>query len=86
MKGLSDAPAVQEMERTAHYRRIVARLNVAQEKGWIATEIDLAKPLVLLIAQAPWWFTVPQLARMVTGADGWDSTECRSKTLRRQRS
>ena len=69
-EGLSDAPAVHEVERTAHYRQIVDRLIVAQENSWITTEIDPAKLLFLLIAQAAWWFAVPQLARMVTGVDG----------------
>ncbi len=74
-EGLAGGPAVHEVQRTAHYRRVVENVAVAQKNGVLGTEIDAAKLLFLLIALAAWWFSVPQLARMITGSEGDDSAE-----------
>ena len=74
-EGLADGPAVNETARTAHYQRTVARFAEAQRNGILKGDLDPAKLVFLLIGLAAWWFAVPQLARMVTGADGDGSRE-----------
>ncbi len=74
-EGLAEAPAVHEHQRTTHYKEVVARLAAAQRDGIVSVEMDAAKLLFLLIALAAWWFSVPQLARMITGADRVDPAE-----------
>ena len=74
-EGLAGGPAVREAQRTAHYQRVVARIASAQCNGVLSNELDSAKLLFFLIALAAWWFSVPQLARMITGSDGDDKAE-----------
>lgn len=74
-EGLTGGPAVREAQRTAHYQRVVGRIASAQCKGVLTNELDSAKLLFFLIALAAWWFSVPQLARMITGSDGSDTAE-----------
>jgi AcrR family transcriptional regulator len=58
-----------EQGRAAQYRQRVGVLAVAQRDGTLADSPDAAHLLFLILALADWWFGVPQLARMVTGAD-----------------
>ncbi len=74
-EGLAGGPAVQEAQRSAHYRQTVTLIAVAQRAGVLTRDLDPAKLLFHLIALAAWWFAVPQLARMITGSDGEDSEE-----------
>ena len=69
-EGLANGPAVNEAVRTAHYQRTVALFAEAQRDGILSGDLDPAKLVFLLIGLAAWWFAVPQLSRMVTGADG----------------
>ncbi len=74
-EGLAEGPAVNEAARTAHYQRTVARFAEAQRNGILNDDLDPAKLVFLLIGLAAWWFSVPQLARMVTGLSGNGATE-----------
>jgi AcrR family transcriptional regulator len=74
-EGLAGGPAADEANRTAHYQRKVQAVAAAQRAGVLDDELDPAHLVFLLIALAAWWFTVPQLARMVTGADASDPAE-----------
>jgi hypothetical protein len=73
-EGLPEGPALNEAARTAHYQRTVAMFAEAQRDGTLNDDLDPAKLVFLLIGLAAWWFAVPQLSRMVTGADGSAST------------
>lgn len=74
-EGLAGGPAVKEAQRTASYQRVVATVAAAQLDGALSDDLDPAKLLFLLIALAAWWFSVPQVARMITGLDGRDASE-----------
>jgi AcrR family transcriptional regulator len=78
-EGLAGGPAVNEAGRTAHYQRTVAMIAAAQRDGVLNDDLDPAKLLFLLIALAAWWFSVPQLARMITGCDSSDPAERRHR-------
>ena len=80
-EGLAGGPAVQEAPRTAHCQRVVAHMTLAQHNKVLNTEIEPAKLLFLLIALVAWWFSVPQLARMITGSDGLDASERANRRL-----
>jgi hypothetical protein len=43
--------------------------------GLLDDDLDSAHLVFLIIAVAAWWQAVPQLARMLTGADGADPAE-----------
>jgi AcrR family transcriptional regulator len=68
-EGLSGGPAADELNRTTHYRQKVRAVAAAQREGVLDDGLDPAHLVFLLIALAAWWFSVPQLARMLTGAD-----------------
>ncbi len=74
-ESLAGGAAVNEAARTAHYQRTVAMFAEAQRDGTLNDDLDPAKLVFLLIGLAAWWFAVPQLSRMVTGADASASTE-----------
>jgi AcrR family transcriptional regulator len=74
-EGLAGGPPADEVNRTAHYRRKVEVVAAAQRDGLIDKELDPAHLLFVLIALAAWWFSVPQLAHMLTGADPDDPAE-----------
>ena len=56
-------------------------MMLAQHNKVLNTEIEPAKLLFLLIALVAWWFSVPQLARMITGSDGLDASERANRRL-----
>ncbi len=64
-----------EVNRTAHYQQKVAAVAAAQRAGVLDGDLDPAHLVFLMIALAAWWVTVPQLARMLTGADDGDPAE-----------
>ncbi len=80
-ESLGGGPAVQEEQRTDHYRRTVTLVIAAQRDGVLNRNLDPAKLLFQLIALAAWWFAVPQLARMITGSDGSDNAERRQRRI-----
>jgi hypothetical protein len=74
-EGLAGGPAADEINRTAHYQRKVQAFAAAQRDGLLDDDLDPAHPVFLIIALAAWWQAVPQLARMLTGADGADPAD-----------
>src|ERR1022692_395244 len=78
-EGLAGGPVPDEANRTAHYQRKVQAVAAAHRDGALDADLDPAHPgfplialaacrVFLLIALAAWWFPVPQLAPMLTGA------------------
>ena len=68
-EGLRGAPPVNAVARVAHYGRKVAATTKAQQDGVIDSRIDAGHLMFMIIGLAAWWFSVPQLATMLTGAD-----------------
>lgn len=68
-EGLSGGPVADEVNRTAHYRTKVVAIAEAQRAGELDDGLDPAHLVFLVIALAAWWFSVPQLARMLTDTD-----------------
>jgi AcrR family transcriptional regulator len=64
-----DREVPDEAARAAHYRDKTSTLEAAQASGALAGAPDADHLLFLLLALAAWWVAVPQVARMVTGAD-----------------
>lgn len=74
-EGLGGGPAADEANRTAHYRGKVEAMTAAQRSGAVASDLDPAYLTFIFMALAAWWSSVPQLARMLTGADADDAEE-----------
>jgi len=74
-EGLAGGPPADEINRTAHYQDKVRAVAAAQRAGLLDDDLDPAYLVFLLIALAAWWFSVPQLAHMLTGADPDDPAE-----------
>jgi len=68
-------PRPDEVNRTAHYRQKVEAFAAAQRNGTLDDELDPAHLTFMLTALAAWWLSVPQLARMLTGAEANDPAE-----------
>ncbi|MEU6854952.1 TetR family transcriptional regulator [Actinacidiphila alni] len=68
-EGLGGGPVADEVNRTVHYQDKVRAVAAAQREGVLDDGLDPAYLVFLLIALAAWWFSVPQLAAMLTGAD-----------------
>ena len=68
-EGLRGAPPVNAAARVEHYGRKVAATALAQQDGVIGDRIDAGHLMFMVIGLAAWWFSVPQLAAMLTGAD-----------------
>ena len=74
-EALSGGPVADEAARTAHYRRKATLYAQAQSGGVLDGGIDPDHLVLLIIGLAAWWFSVPQLARMLTGADDGNPAE-----------
>lgn len=74
-EALSGGPVADEAARTAHYRRKVMIYAQAQSEGVLGDDIDPDHLVLLIIGLAAWWFSVPQLAFMLTGASDGDPAE-----------
>lgn len=74
-EGLRGAPPVNATARVEHYSRKVAATGRAQADGSIAGGIDAGHLMFMIIGLAAWWFSVPQLATMLTGAEADDPDE-----------
>ena len=61
--------------RTAHYKSKAQAYAAAQDQGVLDGDLDPAHLVFLIIALNAWWFSAPQLARMLTGADDQDPAE-----------
>ncbi|MEW1724863.1 TetR family transcriptional regulator [Streptomyces sp. NPDC093109] len=68
-EGLRGAPPVNATARVGHYGRKVTAAAQAQRDGLIDSRIDAGHLMFLIIGLAAWWFSVPQLAAMLTGAE-----------------
>jgi AcrR family transcriptional regulator len=68
-EGLRGAPPVSATARVTHYGRKVAAAAQAQRDGLIDSRIDAGHLMFMIIGLAAWWFSVPQLATMLTGAE-----------------
>ncbi|WP_067690235.1 TetR/AcrR family transcriptional regulator [Nocardia jejuensis] len=67
-----------ESARAAHYAEKVAALGAAQRAGALPGEVSPGYLLYAVAALAAWWFSVPQVARMVIGADSEDPQALRA--------
>jgi AcrR family transcriptional regulator len=74
-EGLAGGPVADEENRTAHYQHKAQAYAAAQKVGILDDDLDPAHLVFLIIGLAAWWFSVPQLARMLTGADDTDPAE-----------
>lgn len=63
-----DSAIPDEEARTAHYQAKVAAFAAAQREGILADQPDAAHLIFAVLALAVWWFAVPQVATMLTGA------------------
>ncbi len=66
-EGLAGGPIADEASRTAHYQDKARAYAAAQRAGILDGDIDPDHLVFLIIALAAWWFSVPQLAFMLTG-------------------
>lgn len=65
-----DEPVPAEADRTRYYAGKVAALARAQRRGTLTAGEDPAYLLYAVVALTVWWFSVPQIVRMMTaGAD-----------------
>jgi len=74
-EGLAGGPVADEVNRTAHYQFKKQAYATAQRDGILDDDIDAGHLVFLIIALAAWWYSVPQLAHMLTGADDTDAEE-----------
>jgi AcrR family transcriptional regulator len=64
-----DGEVPDEEQRREHYHHKTAAIVAGQEAGTLTSEIDADHLLLMVLALAGWWFTVPQVARMVAGPE-----------------
>jgi AcrR family transcriptional regulator len=74
-EGLTGGPIADEANRTAHYQDKARAYAAAQRAGILDDDLDPAHLVFLIIALAAWWVCMPQLAHMLTNADGSDPAE-----------
>ncbi len=74
-EGLAGGPPADEANRTAHYQKKAQAYADAQREGVFEPGLDPGHLAFLIIALAAWWVAVPQLARMLSGADDTDPAE-----------
>ena len=74
-EGLRGAPPVNAAARVAHYSRKIDAAAQAQLDGVIDSRIDAGHLMFMIIGLAAWWFSVPQLATMMTGAEADNPAE-----------
>jgi AcrR family transcriptional regulator len=66
-EGLQDDDAVAaQSERMAHYTEKLAAVAAAQRAGAVTTDFEPGEVFYAVFALAAWWFTVPQVIRMIT--------------------
>jgi AcrR family transcriptional regulator len=65
----ADGPVPDETGRAGEYAHKVAAFAHAQGEGHVIADVDARDLLFIVMAMAAWWAAVPQVARMVTGAD-----------------
>ncbi|WP_030905321.1 TetR family transcriptional regulator [Streptosporangium amethystogenes] len=82
-EGLQDGqvPVAAEDERTTHYADKVAALARAQASGAIGDDLDPAYLSYAVFALTTWWFSAPQIVRMLMAGVADDSTRSRREAL-----
>ncbi|WP_214410045.1 TetR family transcriptional regulator [Sphaerisporangium fuscum] len=70
-----------EAARSAHYAEKVAALAAAQQAGTLTGAIPPADLVYAVIALAGWWFSTPQLARMIRRDVPGDGPAARREAL-----
>jgi AcrR family transcriptional regulator len=68
-EGLRGTPPVSATARVEHYGHKIAATAQAQRDGVIDDRIDAGHLMFMIIGLSAWWFSVPQLATMMTGAE-----------------
>jgi hypothetical protein len=76
-----EEPVPAEAERTAYYGRKVQALADAQRAGTLPDRDDPAYLIYAVVALTVWWFSVPQIIRMLTAGSTRDSPEARRAAL-----
>ncbi|BCJ36826.1 TetR family transcriptional regulator [Actinocatenispora thailandica] len=76
-----DEPVPAEADRTRYYAGKVTALAQAQARGTIAAGEDPAYLLYAVVALTVWWFSVPQIVRMMTAGSDTDSPADRRAAL-----
>lgn len=74
-EGLAGGCITDRQNRTTHYQDKARAYGEAQRNGTVAADFDADHLVFLVIALASSWFSVPQLALMLTGADDQDRAE-----------
>jgi AcrR family transcriptional regulator len=77
-EGLATAPGgpiADETNRTSHYRDKAGAYAAAQQEGVLDDDLPPEHLVFLIIGLAAWWFSVPQLARMLTDAEDGEPGE-----------
>lgn len=77
-EGLATAPGgpiADEINRTFHYKDKARAYAAAQHEGVLSHDLPPEHLVFLIIGLAAWWFSVPQLARMLTGAEDGEPNE-----------
>lgn len=74
-----------EEGRSTHYRAKVDALAAGQRAGKVTEAIGADHLMFLVMSLAGWWATVPQVAKMMTGADvdGGDAPSAEEDARRR---
>ncbi|MFE6282939.1 TetR family transcriptional regulator [Streptomyces sp. NPDC057877] len=67
-----------ETERQEHYARKVATLQDGQDRGVVSAAIPARDLLFLLVAMANWAAVVPQMKRVLVGAEDSDGDRLRA--------
>lgn len=76
-----DGDVVGETERTAYYARKVQALAEAQRTGNLSHQYEPAYLSYAVIALSVWWFSVPQIIRMLTAGQDSDDQATRRAAL-----
>ena len=74
-EGLSGGRVADALNRSRHYGEKVDAVAAAQQAGILEDDLDPAHLVFLIIGLSAWWSSVPQVARMLTGADDGDAGE-----------
>lgn len=74
-EGLAGGPVADEAQRSAYYQHKTRAYAAAQRAGLLDDDLDPDHLAFMVIGLSAWWFSVPHLAVMLTGADDDDQTE-----------
>jgi len=72
-------PVPNEPERKKHLAQHVAEIEELQRTGFVDPEIDARQVLVTMIGMVHVWFSLPQMARMVSGGNPYSAEALRKR-------